>query len=192
MRPSALLLKRYIVTEVNVAANRVFDPAKPVNLGLQDVVVEPVYRPNEKNPREWQIILRVKHSQKAECNAPYFFMIELVGFFTVNESIPDANVRVFAEVNGASVLFSTAREVLRSLMCMGPYQPILLPAACFFEEKHKLEGGGGALKSATPAAALDAGAPKTADEPVVPADVGTAKVGKARAKQAPKQKDGEK
>ncbi len=192
MRPSALLLKSYIVTDVNVTANRAFDPTKDVNLGLRDLVVEPDCRKDEKNPREWRIFLRVKDSQNKESNSPYSFRIELMGFFSVDATVPAATLDVFACVNGTSVLYSTAREVLRSLMCMGPYQPILLPAACFFDQQHKLEGGSvPAVKGAVPAA-LDAGAPNTAAEPVVPADAGTAKVGKARAKQAPKQKDGEK
>ncbi|NQU39528.1 MAG: hypothetical protein HQ523_06215 [Lentisphaerae bacterium] len=49
--------------------------------------------------------------------------------------MPDERVGQFALVNGASVLFGTAREVLRSVMTNGPYEPILLPTVCFLDAK---------------------------------------------------------
>lgn len=157
MKPSALQLRHYIVTELSLSANRSFDPEKKVHLGLRDVVAEPECRADKKNGREWQIVLRVKHSQSAESNSPYFFMIEMVGFFAVGKSVPDEKVADFAEVNGSSVLYSTAREVLRGAMAIGPYLPILLPAVCFFDPKakagvKKVSGGGqsapGSMKAA--------------------------------------------
>jgi preprotein translocase subunit SecB len=147
VKPSALQLKQYIVTELSIAANRSFDPEKKVSLGMRDVVAEPECRADEKNPRQWQIFLRLKHSQNMESNSPYFFMIEMAGFFTVGTSVSDDQVMEFAKVNGASVLYSTAREILRSMMAMGPYLPILLPAVSFFDpapkagEKKALEAG---------------------------------------------------
>lgn len=165
MKSSALQLRRYIVTELSVSANRGFDPDKKVRLGLRDVVAQPECRGDEKKPREWQIVLKLKHSQSAESNSPYFFMIETVGFFTVKESVPAERVAEFVQVNGASVLYSTAREVLRSVMAMGPYLPILLPTVCFYEPKRKAEGKKTVESPAVPPAdssAPDAGAVKKA------------------------------
>lgn len=139
MKPSALQLRHYILTELSLSANRSFDPSKKVQLALRDVVAEPECRMDKKDGRECQIVLRIKHSQSAESNSPYFFMIEMIGFFAVSKSVPDDRVAEFAEVNGSSVLYSTAREVLRSAMALGPYLPILLPAVCFFDPKKKAE-----------------------------------------------------
>ncbi len=186
MRPSSLLLKSYIVTDVNVSANPAFDPEKPVNLGIRDLIVEPECRPNEKNPRDWRIFLCVKDAQNKDSNSPYSFRIELVGFFEVEEKVPVKTLDVFACVNGTSVLYSTAREVLRSLMSMGPYQPILLPAVCFFEDTHRLEGGG----EKGVAAVVESGAAKSKGEHTAVAVAGTASVRKTPAKRSSKQEVG--
>lgn len=137
MRPSNLQLKRYVVTDITVTANKDFNHEKPIELGLQDVVAEPTCMMIEENPREWQIVLRIKHSQNTESNSPYFFMIELVGFFGIDDSVPDDKIEEFAKVNGSSVLYSTGREVLRSTMSMGPFLPIVLPTVCFYDPKPK-------------------------------------------------------
>ena len=163
MRSSALQLRHYIITELSLAANRAFDPEKKVQLGLHDVLGKPECRVDQKDPQEWQIVLKLKHSQSTESNSPYFFMIAMVGFFAVDKSVPEAKVAEFVEVNGASVLYSTAREVMRSLMAMGPYRPILLPTVCFYNPKppagEKKAGTGEAPKAAElPAPAAPAAA----------------------------------
>ena len=188
MRPSALLLKSYIVTDVNLTANRAFDPEKPVNLGIRDLIVEPDCRKDDKRARDWRIFLCVKDAQNNDSNSPYSFRIELVGFFEVEEQVPAKTQDVFACVNGTSVLYSTAREVLRSLMSMGPYQPILLPAVCFFEDMHRLEGGG----EKGVAVAVESGTVKPTGEHTTTADAGTASLHKVRAKQSTKRQGGKK
>ena len=137
MRQSNLLLKQYVVTEISVTANKEFDPENQVQLGLRDVVADPQCDRSNDNPRNWQITLRMKHSQNTESNSPYFFMIELVGFFSIDDVVPDDRVEEFAYVNGSSVLYSTGREVLRSVMAIGPYRPIILPTVCFYDPKRK-------------------------------------------------------
>lgn len=175
MKPSALQLKHYILTELSLSANRSFDPGKKVQLALRDIVAAPECRMARKEGRECQIVLRIKHSQSAESNSPYFFMIEMIGFFAVSQSVPDDRVAEFAEVNGSSVLYSTAREVLRAAMALGPYLPILLPAVCFFDPKPKRvekkgnESETGAAPGATMAekASIPAKAKKAEGEGVV-------------------------
>ncbi len=133
MRPSNLQLNCYFVTDINVTANQAFDGSKEIGLRLRDVVAEPDCTASNDDSREWQVRLRVSHLQDEESNSPYFFSIELVGFFRILDRVPDEGVERFVSVNGASVLFSTAREVLRSVMANGPYDPILLPSVCFLD-----------------------------------------------------------
>ncbi|MFO7535357.1 MAG: protein-export chaperone SecB [Kiritimatiellia bacterium] len=135
MNASALQLKQYIVTELSLSANRKFDLEKDVHFSVPDVVGEPICTPDEKNGREWQIVLKLKHSQSVESNSPYFFMIEIVGLFSVDKSVLEEKIPEFVRVNGASVLYSSAREILRSTMTMGPYLPILLPTISFCDSK---------------------------------------------------------
>ncbi|NQU39531.1 MAG: protein-export chaperone SecB [Lentisphaerae bacterium] len=135
MRPSNLQLRCYFVTDLTVTANQAFDPAKEVNVLLDDLLTEPECLVKGDDEREWQISLRVSHTPNPENNVPYSFSIELVGFFGIERVVPEEKVEQFAFVNGASVLFSTAREVLRSVMTNGPYDPILLPTVCFLDAK---------------------------------------------------------
>lgn len=133
MRPSNIELEGYFVTELNISANLTFDAKKPTGLTSDDLVTEPECLKKTENPRHWQIRLKVKNAENGKPNTPYFFSIALVGFFKVMDAVPDQRVAEFAKVNGASILFGTAREVLRNAMSQGPYAPILLPAVCFLD-----------------------------------------------------------
>ena len=139
MRPSNLQLKQYMVSEISVTANKDFNPDESINFDINELVSEPECILISEDNREWQVVLRLKHSQSAKSNSPYSFLIELVGFFSVNDAMDKTRMEQFVKVNGSSVLYSTGREVLRSIMSMGPYLPIMLPTVCFFDPKHKTE-----------------------------------------------------
>jgi len=79
--------------------------------------------------------MNIRHTQNPESNSPYFFAVDLVGFFRIDESLPETMVEKFAYVNGSSVLYSSAREILRNAMADGPYDPIMLPTVCFLDDK---------------------------------------------------------
>ncbi len=133
MRPSSIELERYFVTDLNVSANLTFDENKPTGLTIDDLATEPECFSEKADPRHWMIRLRVKNTENKERNTPYFFSIEVAGFFKVNENVPSERVGDFARINGASILYGTAREVLRNAMSLGPHAPILLPAVCFLD-----------------------------------------------------------
>jgi preprotein translocase subunit SecB len=140
MRPSSLQLRLYFVTELNISVNMEFDPDEEVKLYLKNLVVNSEAIKNPDDEREWQIKLSVQHNQDLKTNSPYFFSVNLVGFFRIEGYVPNNNVAKYAYVNGSSVLYSSAREVLRSAMARGPYEPIMLPTVCFYEEvKQKAE-----------------------------------------------------
>ncbi len=135
MKPSSLQLRLYFVTDLSVSVNPEFDPEKEVNLHIGNMIVntEPIKKPDDD--REWQIKMNIRHTQNSESNSPYFFAVELMGFFHINELLPESMVEKFAYVNGSSVLYSSAREILRNAMADGPYDPIMLPTVCFLDDK---------------------------------------------------------
>ncbi len=134
MKPSSLQLRLYFVTDLSVSVNPEFDPDEEVNLHLGNITINSENTQKEDNDREWQIKLTVRHTQNQHSNSPYFFAIDLLGFFSIDESMPTEMVEKFAFVNGSSVLYSSAREILRNAMADGPYSPIMLPTVCFFED----------------------------------------------------------
>lgn len=139
MKPSNLQLRLYFVTDLSVSVNSEFNPETDVNLHIGNMVVEsePMKKPDED--REWQIKMKVRHTQNSESNSPYFFAVELMGYFHIDESLPEALIEKFAFVNGSSILYSSAREILRNAMANGPYEPIMLPTVCFFEDDRPVE-----------------------------------------------------
>ena len=137
MQPSALRLEYYFVAELNVTANREHNPKKPMTLTDKNLVVTPGFLPDQKGPRRWQVTLRIQQQAGPAANAPYYFTIELVGFFAVAASYPKEKAEWIVRTNATSVLFSTAREVLRNAMAQGPFCPLLLPTVSFYTPETK-------------------------------------------------------
>ena len=132
MISATLQLKYYFVAELSVIANRDHDRTKPIALTDENLVVVPTFIPDTKDSRLWQVTLRVQQQAGPAANAPYFFTAELTGFFSVAPDYPDNKVEWMVRTNATSVLYSTAREVLRSAMSQGPYCPLLLPTVSFY------------------------------------------------------------
>jgi len=139
MKPiiSQLLVKRYFVTDLLIQANKSFDISAPMNLGFDALEIESNVDVPPKEEDDWEVTLKVFHQGSEKINSPYFFCIEVVGFFSVLESYPKENVEWLIRTNAPSVLYSTAREVLREAMATGPFKAVLLPAVSFYTEELK-------------------------------------------------------
>lgn len=134
MKPSSLQLRLYFVTDLSISVNPEFDATKDVNLHIGNIAIKSENIQKEDDEYEWQIKLTIRHTQNSDSNSPYFFAVDMVGYFHIDESLPKTRVEKFVFVNGSSVLYSSAREILRNAMSDGPYDPIMLPTVCFFED----------------------------------------------------------
>ena len=132
MKPAVLQLNYYFVTELNVAANPQHDPGKPVTLTDENLVVKQDFLLQNKDPCQWQVTLRIQQQGGPATNPPYFFTIELVGLFAMAGNYPEDKAEWMVRTNATSVLYSTAREVLRGVMSQGPFRPLLLPTVSFY------------------------------------------------------------
>jgi preprotein translocase subunit SecB len=137
MKSAALQLRRYFVTELSVTANRQHEPGKPITLTDENLVVKQDFLSQKDDPRRWQVTLRIQQQGGPSTNAPYSFTIELVGFFSVANNYPEEKVEWMVRTNAVSVLYSTAREVLRGAMSQGPFCPLLLPTVSFYTPETK-------------------------------------------------------
>jgi len=137
MKPAVLQLKRYFVTELNVAANPEHDPGKTIDLSDSDLIISPSYAPDKSDPRQWQVTLRIHQPAAPTANAPYAFTVEIVGSFSVAKGYPREKIEWMVRTNAASVLYSTAREILRSAMSQGPFCPLLIPTVSFYTPETK-------------------------------------------------------
>ena len=139
MKPvlSHLLLERYFVTDLLVQANKSFDPDSVMTLGFDALQIDSEVRMPSNESELWEVTLRLFHQGSEKINTPYFFRVELVGSFSVGKSYPKQNAEWLVRTNAPSVLYSTAREVLRSAMASGPFKAIILPTVSFYTEEMK-------------------------------------------------------
>ena len=139
MRPniSQLLVKRYFVTDLLVQANKSFDESAAMNLGFESLQIESNIATPEHDGEDWEVALRLFYQGSEKVNSPYFFRVEVVGFFNVADSYPKQNAEWLIRTNAPSVLYSTAREALRSAMASGPFKALLLPAVSFYTDELK-------------------------------------------------------
>lgn len=134
MKLSPLQLEHYFVAESHVTASREFNVAEPAYVRAEDILVVPEIKPTDQE-RRWEVTLRVQFTPGPEVNTPYFFTLELVGFFNADESYLAERLERLVATNGPTILFGIAREVVRNLTGHGPHPPMVLPTASFVPER---------------------------------------------------------
>ncbi len=81
-----------------------------------------------------QIRLTVGFQPNHEGNFPYTFQISLVGLFGVIASTIPVDPLRLLQINGSSILFGAAREMIANFTCRGPFRSVLLPSFSFMPE----------------------------------------------------------
>jgi preprotein translocase subunit SecB len=131
--PSQLECKAYFVTSLSLHASIHYKAELPIALVWEDLCVDSdIAKPDEKAP-VWQVTLKVAQNFMQGKNVPYDFSIEIVGLFDIAkiEGIEIKDPEKFVRVNGSSLLFGVAREIIRSNTAAGPYASVLLPTVNF-------------------------------------------------------------
>ncbi|WP_081887600.1 protein-export chaperone SecB [Verrucomicrobium sp. BvORR034] len=133
MKLSPIQLLEYHVIHLDVEACATFDQERPMDLDSADLEVssETKMLDDGAEPR-WAVSLTVRHEPVEGKNVPYRLLVELVGLVSaIPKTVDDALEHAIA-VNGPSMLFGAAREILRDTTARGPYGPIVVPSASFF------------------------------------------------------------
>ena len=134
---SPLQLRQHLFTIVNVRANPAGKPDGPVQLH-QHVVHLPV--PGQSN--QWQVELYV-NSHSGSAKHPFCYEIELhvVGIVEVSGDMEKEKREAIAAVNGLSLLYGAAREMVLNITARAPHGPYCLPSLNFAEVlKHAKPG----------------------------------------------------
>jgi len=139
MKKAQIELTNYFVSELHFAANRGFDAAKPFSLQTEDIQATEVATSRPDNPHDWQVSLKIILNTTAEKNVPYSLSLEMVGFFQVDNGLQAERIERIVRINGASMLYSAAREIAKAATSRGPFRPILLPTVTFWEPKPQVE-----------------------------------------------------
>lgn len=140
MNFSPLQLIRYITPEFSCKAVDHFDPNKPLEIPDDTfevaTSVNRIDKPEQSESTLWTIELRIHQEVKADQNFPYEFRMAMVGFFTFSDGSPEGfDHEHFLQVNGSTVLYGVAREILRTMTARGPWEELLLPTLSFYEKK---------------------------------------------------------
>lgn len=158
MKPARISLIDYFATDLVLGTNHAFAPDLPVKFEHKDFVVVPAVRKNEDAPRDgqrWQVTLEIRHQPAPGVNFPYSYRVVLVGQFGVQDGVRSEDEERFVRIQGASVLYGMAREIVRALTGRGPYRPVILPTVNFYEQKLQPPA------AATPEAPVSAPVPVT-------------------------------
>ena len=140
MKAAPLQLIRYLISESSCVANRDYDPQKDsefredlFNVNV-DLSAGKVAEKETAAERYWSIEMKLEQKIVPQQNFPYAFTATLVGFFTCAEDLPpNISEERMVRVNGSSILYGIAREVVRHLTSPGPWGELMLPTLSFYE-----------------------------------------------------------
>ena len=136
MKPARITLIEYFATDLLLGTNHTYAPGQPVQFRDSDLVVDVSAKHNAQAPRDgsrWQVTLEIRHQPPPGVNFPYSYRVVLVGQFGVSENVNPGDEERFLRIQGASVLYGMAREIVRALTGRGPYRPVILPTVSFYE-----------------------------------------------------------
>jgi preprotein translocase subunit SecB len=149
MKHSPLQLNQHFFTKVHLDAHA---DGKPTAEGQMECQVETGVAVHD--PSVHQVTLRVKLVAKGKENPTYTGEIHAVGIFQVAPDWPKEKTAALVEVNGASVLFGTVREMVCNLTARGPWPMLRLGTYRFGASKPPESAGPAKPRSTTPAKPL--------------------------------------
>ena len=139
MQISPLQLEGYFLKELTFSVNDEIEE-KPTELKKsKDLDVEVSVAVTELDPenRRWRCELTLDLKPKKDPNSAYIFHLVLVGFFFVLKDYPKDIVEMLARTNSPAILYSTAREMLVTVVRRSPFAPVLIPSVTFLEIEKK-------------------------------------------------------
>jgi len=139
MRPAPISLTTYFVRELQFKLNESFQPSTPYIPVIEDLDLTPSATAKAEDRRIWDVGLRLELNPALGRNAPYRLLIEVAGIVQVDSSVAEQNIERFVQINGTSVLFGAAREIVRAVTSRGPHGQIMLPTVTFWEPRPQPE-----------------------------------------------------
>ena len=136
-QPSPLKCLSYFVTELVFTANPKHNPNAPVTLDFSDLMISATAEPikgDATKERDWRVALRVVQNISDEKkNCPYNFTVAVLGTFRMHPKYPEDKAEQLVNINGSSILYSSARQILWEAMGNGPFRSLMLPTVSFVD-----------------------------------------------------------
>ena len=133
MKPP-LQLETYFYTKIYIDAGHPDGVSKDETT---DVVVntKTTIKQNIEYPDKWMVILNINTKTRDDKPIPYNIDIEVVGMFEIMSNLEAAKKEAMIRVNGASILYSAAREFILTITGRGPWNAWNLPTISFLNMK---------------------------------------------------------
>jgi preprotein translocase subunit SecB len=129
MKNSPLQLERLVFTKVIVRADPSGNPQGEWTVHTSHEVVA-----KQKDRRKWIAALDVTVKPKGDVKLPYEIELQVVGHFTVSQQWAEEKIDQLVGVNGCTILYSAAREMVSNLTARGPFPSVLLTSVSFTDE----------------------------------------------------------
>lgn len=128
-----LQLERYVFTKLEVEANPDYVPQEtvadnPIKLRLDIGLGE-----HQEDPTKFQVIVGIDELRAEKGTLPYRIALQAVGLFSVSKDFKHDDLKKVVQVNGASMLYSAARELVLLITGRGPWSGYQLPTISFYQ-----------------------------------------------------------
>jgi len=103
-------------------------------VGEANVVTKVETAQRGDNKRDWKVVLQLTCEPVEKNAGAYVATIELIGFFEVDNDLPEGRIGDVVAANAPAILYSAARELILLITGRGPFSPLSLPSATFIDE----------------------------------------------------------
>jgi preprotein translocase subunit SecB len=133
-----LQLVDYWMESIELRANPIYQADKPADLDADLIELETDVKEHKlENPEthgtRWVVTLSIGQKIPEGKNVPYEFAIKLTGIVLAHPSMKGDQLKHSIEVNGPSMLFGSAREIIRAATSRGPFASLIIPSTNFFQ-----------------------------------------------------------
>lgn len=131
MSQTPLRLETYFFPKIQIEANPDYSPKDApaehdvqlgVNIGLLG---------SEQEPTRFQLMLDIEKISIKVGSLPYRISLEAVAIISVDPAFKHPDIKKLVRVNGASMLYSAARELILMVTGRGPWGSFQLPTVNF-------------------------------------------------------------
>ncbi len=126
MSQSALQLERYFFSKVNIEASKHIEPPAQIGTTTRLEVAR-----NNKDKNRFLLSLTVALTAQKDTPAPYCGEVQVIGFFLVHPDVPKDKKEKIICINGATILYGVAREMITNVTARGPWPAVTLPCLNF-------------------------------------------------------------
>lgn len=139
MKQAPLQLADYWAVSTHVDANPAFKNEEPVSLSFDSIKVRHGIKQLEsEQPKNdgtrWLVDLTVEQGIGDGGNVPYSFTLKMQGIVLAHPDLPEDRLTRVVSVNGTTMLFGAAREVIRAATGRGPFPAVIIPSTNFLDE----------------------------------------------------------